>query len=318
MIQAAKLAAERAKSGGSAAGGAIRRGGEAAGGVVRRGGEAVGSTVQSGREAGGKALDSGKQAASTAADKGRAAASAAVDKGKALSAELTKKASVLIPQRLESIGSPPTPLASKWGTGFGQFLGGMDGVPQLFGPLLGKLDKVGSVSVSPAGVEFDGESVPWQKVTAITLGSPIDAMTSKVAAETVERVRNALPAFPGRKLLVRTAVELMIALGLAVAKPPPGLGGEQDVQVVTSIRYGSGLRKKELRPGIFAILLSAMKPGVAAAIVESSRPHGAAVTVDPQAKAVARATAVLELTQGFRKQAEVVPEDEDPEEPQEG
>lgn len=322
IVRAAKLAAERAKSGGSAAGGAIRRGGDAVGGAAKRGGDAVGSAakrggdavgakVQDGRDAGGAAITKGKQAASTAVDKGKNAASTAVDKGKALSAELTKRAMLVVPQRLDALGSPTLPLESRWGIGFGGFLGaGIDGVPKALRTSIGgRLDKVGSIFISPTHLELDGETVEWRNVKVITLGSPTDAMSARAATELVDHLKAVLPRFPGRTFVLRQAAEFMIALGMAGVPTQAGTD-EAPVQVVTSIRYAGRVRQKEIRPGLFAILLSSMKPDVATAVVETSRPFGAVVKIDPSRRAVARAVAVRDFAQRLRKQIASEPEDE--------
>lgn len=310
IVQAAKLAAERAKSGGSAVGGAVRRGGDAAGGAARRGGEAIGAKVQDGREAGGAAITKGKQVASTTVDKGKQAGSTAVDKGKALSADLAKRAMLVVPQRLDALGSPTLPLESKWGMGFGEFLSGIDGVPKALRPTIAaRLDKVGSISISPTTLELDGEAVEWRNVKAITLGSPTDAMSARAATELVDHLRAVLPRFPGRTFVLRQAAEFVIALGLAGVPAQTG-ADEAPVQVVTSVKYAGRVRQKEIRPGLFAILLSSMKPEMATAVVETSRPFGAVVKIDPSRRAVARAVAVRDLAQRLRAQIASEPEDD--------
>jgi hypothetical protein len=304
IARAAQQAKERAKStagrGADLAGGAVRRGGNAAGEAVARGKDAVGATVKSGRDLGGAALSTGT-----------AAASAAAGKGAALGADLAKAARRIVPQQLEALGSPTLPLASRWGMGFGAFLSHIDGVPKALRPkLAAQLDKVGSVFISPTNLEFDGEVVEWRNVKSITLGSPTDAMSARAAQELVERLRVALPRFPGRTFVMRQAAEFMIALCLAGAQPAaPGSDGEPG-QVVTSIRYAGRLRQKELRPGIFAVQLSAMKPDVATAVVETSRPFGTVVKIDPAHKAAARAVAVRDLAQRLRKQLATEDDDE--------
>jgi hypothetical protein len=325
IVQAAKLAAERAKSGGAAVGGAAKRGGEAVGGAAKRGGsavggaakrggdavggaakrsgDAVGAKVQDGREAGGAAIAKGKQTASTAA-------STAVDKGKALSADLAKRAMLVVPQRLEALGSPTLPLEAKWGMGFGEFLSGIDGVPKALRPTISsRLDKVGSIFISPTTLELDGEAVEWHKVKAITLGSPTDAMSARAAAELVDHLRAVLPRFPGRTFVLRQAAEFVIALGLAGVPTQTG-ADDVPVQVVTSVKYAGRVRQKEIRPGLFAILLSSMKPELATAAVETSRPFGTVVKIDPSRRAVARAVAVRDLAQRLRKQIASEPEDD--------
>lgn len=284
FLRAAKQAADNAKS-------TAGRGATAAGGAIGRGREAVGATVQSGRDIGDAAVA-----------KGTEVASAAVGKATALSADFARSAALLVPQRLEAIGSPTLPLTAPWGTGFGNFLSGIAGVPSVAGPVLARLDQFGSVAVSPTSLEFDGEVLEWRNIQAVTLGSPVDAISSKAALESVQRLRTLLPAFPGRTLLVRHAVELLIALCLAVVQPTSGRGDEEPVPVVTSIRYAGRLRRREIRPSFFAILLCAMKPTLTTAAVDMSRPHGAAITLDPPSRAVARAAAVRDLALQLRRQ----------------
>ena len=225
-----------------------------------------------------------------------------MDKGKALSADLAKRAMLVVPQRLDALGSPTLPLESKWGMGFGEFLSGIDGVPKALRPTIAaRLDKVGSLSISPTTLELDGEAVEWRNVKAITLGSPTDAMSARAATELVDHLKAVLPRFPGRTFVLRQAAEFVIALGLAGVPTQAG-ADEAPVQVVTSIRYAGRVRQKELRPGLFAILLSSMKPEVATAVVETSRPFGTVVKIDPSRRAVARAVAVRDLAQRLRQQ----------------
>jgi hypothetical protein len=315
IARAAQQAKERAKStagrGADLAGGAVRRGGTAAGGAVARGKDAVGTTVKSGRDLGGAALSTSTKAASAAAGKGAALGADLAGKGAALGADLAKAAMRIVPQQLEALGSPTLPLESRWGMGMGAFLGQIDGIPKALRPkLAAQLDKVGSVFISPTNLEFDGEVIEWRNVKTITLGSPTDAMSARAAQELVERLRVALPKFPGRTFVMRQAAEFVIALCLAGAQPTAAGPDGEPGQVVTSIRYAGRLRQKELRPGIFAIQLSAMKPDVATAVVETSRPFGTVVKIDPARKAAARAVAVRDLALRLRKQIAAEVDDE--------
>jgi hypothetical protein len=135
-------------------------------------------------------------------------------------------------------------------------------------------------------------------------------MSARAATELVDRLRAVLPRFPGRTFVMRQAAEFAIALCLT-GVPTQNVTDKAPGQVVTSIRYAGKVRQKELRPGLFAILLCSMKPEAATAIVETSRPFGTVVKIDPARRAAARAVAVHDLVSRIRKQIASEPDDEE-------
>src|SRR5262249_52577872 len=120
---------------------------------------------------------------------------------------------------LAVIGPGPTvPLVEPWGVGFGQLLGRHPRVPDQAAGLLRRIDRLGSLSISAEAIGFDGTLVRWADVEQITLGAPLQALTSTALHHEIGRVSALLPMVPFRERLVRRVVDLFVALCLAVAR----------------------------------------------------------------------------------------------------
>jgi hypothetical protein len=71
------------------------------------------------------------------------------------------------------------------------------------------------------------------------------------------------------------------------------------------------LRRSQLHPGIFAVLISAEKPEVASAISELARQHSVTVSINPPSRAATRAVALGQFASRLRQRFDAVDQHED-------
>jgi hypothetical protein len=249
----------------------------------------------------------GNTARSVAGGAGNAARSAAAF-GSAKVSGLTDNLAPLVPARLAEIGAPTLPLDSDWSIGFGRFVGGMGGLPPQLGSLAHPLDLFGSMSISPQRIEFDSKVAAWRDITGVTMGSSTDALAAISADQVLRRLLAALPLIPGRKWLARQLVDTLVAI--CAAAQDAAAPGRPDALVPIAMTHGR-LRRSQLHPGIFAVLISAEKPEVASAISELARQHSVTVSINPPSRAATRAVALGQFASRLRQRFDAVDQHED-------
>jgi hypothetical protein len=275
----------RAASKAGQARGAAMRGGSRAGGAIK----AVASHVP------GKLDDAGS------AIKGMALAVPGKfdDTG-----QVIKALAMRVPARLDDIGCPAYPLESSWGIGFGEFLGGIGGVPEFARPAVGLLDRFGSIAISTDALVLDGKKIPWSDVTAVTFGSPADAVSGWSADLAVKRLASSLPKFPGRNWVIRLAVETLAMVCLAIAATV--VEGEQigGKPIPMTIQYRSGVKRKEISLGLFAALIASSKPGVGSAVMEQVLRYSIPASTRAPSRAITRAQAIGAMARQLKDRGE--------------
>jgi hypothetical protein len=201
------------------------------------------------------------------------------------------------------IEGPVLPLREIWSVGLGQLLADHPKLPDQLRGVVGHLDRLGQLQLSPTMISFDGHVAGWDKVEEITFGPPMDVITSHALQHEVGRLTALLPPVPGRAWLVRQAVGVLVALCLAVAErattdesPDAGDGDRDTVPgIPVSVTYGGLVRRKDLTPGVFAALVAASTPTFSEAITLMARDRGIRVTVAPPSRSRRQAIVLRQL-----------------------
>ncbi len=201
------------------------------------------------------------------------------------------------PDVIAAIDSPPVPLIAPWSVGVGQILNNLPKMPERLRGLVRHMDRLGSVSISPEAIGFDGVTVRWEAVQSITFSSPFEVLTSAALHREVRRVTALVPPVPGREWLVRQLVDGLAALCLAAAGRgrDANAGTDELGSVPVTVAYKEHLRNKELTCGVFAALMAASDPAIGAAIAAIAHERGVRVTAGPQARSGSYAHAFREL-----------------------
>jgi hypothetical protein len=215
-----------------------------------------------------------------------------------------KSLAMRVPGRLEAIGAPDYPLTSPWSIGFGEFLGGIAGVPEFVRPATSGLDRFGSIAISSDAVAIDGKKIPWSDVTAVTFGSPADAVSAWSGDLAVEHLASALPKFPGRNWVIRLSIDILATICLAIAATI--VEGEQigGRPIPMTIQYRSGVKRKEISLGLFAALIASSKPGVGSAVMEQVQRHSIPASTRGPSRAITRAQAIGTMARQLKDRGE--------------
>ncbi len=148
----------------------------------------------------------------------------------------------------------PGPAVSRWGVGVGEFAAGLPSVPAPVRGLVRHLNRFGSVVLSPAGIEFDGDEVGWTRVTEIRTRRLVGYLFTDAITRQVDRLP--LWWFPGRGLvlggLTRTA---LTTVALAVDLRPDR--GVFTVYITADVDSKGLVRPRQMSPGIPAALVLA-------------------------------------------------------------
>ncbi|NUU25215.1 MAG: hypothetical protein HOV68_27490, partial [Streptomycetaceae bacterium] len=199
---------------------------------------------------------------------------------------------------LGALPVPDSPTAVTWEYSLGVLIARHPRIPSATAKLLRPLDGLGAVRFGPDDVGFDGENVPWEKVTGLRLHDAFAVMTTEGLDAEVDRVREVLPPVPGRKWVVSKVVEAAATVVLASLEQ----AAEQrldTVEVACEITYKGLLgRQKKVQASLFATALLAQRPEVARSLVATAQAHGVPVTPAPPAKedATARTAALRART----------------------
>ncbi|HSA52254.1 MAG TPA: hypothetical protein VLH10_19375 [Yinghuangia sp.] len=232
---------------------------------VRGIGSAVGSAASAGRAAVGRGVEAGREGIA--------------------SGDWVRTA-------LGALPVPSSPATATWEYSLGVLICTHPRVPAATARLLTPLDSLGAVGFGPEGVGFDGENVPWDKVTGLRLHDAFTVMTTDGLDAEIDRVREVLPPLPGRKWVVGKAVEAAATVALASLEQAAERRLDT-VEVACEITYKGMLgRQKTLNAGLFATALLAHRPEVAAALVATAVAHGVPVTPAPARTQDAAARAV--------------------------
>jgi len=208
-----------------------------------------------------------------------------------------------VPDLVTRIEGPTLPLREPWGIGLGQVLSGHPALPESLRGVVGRLDHFGRLQISPTAINFDGDTVRWEKVEEVRFASVLEVITSRALDHEAARLASLLPPVPGRGWLVRQAVGILVALCLAVAGPERDDdvavdGGPADdgaVGIPVSLTYRGLARRKELTPGVFAALVAAATPSISEAIAAVARERGITVTVASVTRARQQALALRRM-----------------------
>ncbi|GAA0479375.1 hypothetical protein ABZ951_18465 [Streptomyces sp. NPDC046215] len=247
-------------------------------------GDSVSAAVAVGKEA----VAAGKGVVNRGLDAGRAGTTASGD---------------WVVSVLRSLPVPDAPTERKWEFSLGVLVGRHPKVPAVTARLLRPLDSIGALRFGPESIGFDGEDVPWSKVTHLQLHDAFATMTTDTLDAEVDRIRDLLPPLPGRKWAVTKVVEGLASVMLAALEQ----AAEQRMdaaEVACEISYRGTLGiKKTLRANMFTTALLAQQPEVMRSLVATARANG--VPVLPAA-APAAGTEAAERVRALRARTDAV------------
>jgi hypothetical protein len=201
---------------------------------------------------------------------------------------------------LESRRPPDGPIAERWSFGVGDVFAEHPKVPEKLRGLVRRLDRFGGLRVTPEEIAFDGEEVPWAKVTQIRTRHVVDYLLADAVREQVDNIP--LPWFPGRRRLLDALGQALLTVTLVTAKSQVERFGV-DLRVPAEVEYRGMLgRRRELGAGVLAAVVLA-DPAVNQSVVATARSRGvpvraaadeALVGAEPRAAAVRQKIAKLE------------------------
>ena len=167
----------------------------------------------------------------------------------------------------------PGPATERWGVGVGEVAAS---VPKMPGPVRAvarKLNRFGSVVISPGGIEFDGDDVAWSNVTEIRARRLVGYLLTDAVTTGVDR----LPIwwFPGRGLVLRTVTHTALT-AVALAADLHLDRGVFTLYIPADVRSKGLLRSTQMSPGLPAALVLA-DPAVRDCLEATARAHGVPV-----------------------------------------
>jgi hypothetical protein len=171
---------------------------------------------------------------------------------------------------LKPVRPGPGPATHRWGVGVGEFAAKL---PKMPGPLRGiarQLNQLGSVVVSPGGIEFDGDEVAWSRVTEIRTRRLVGYLLTDAITKQVDR----LPVwwFPGRGLVLNALTHAALT-GVAVVADLRLDSGVFTLYIPAEVRSKGLLRGKQMSPGLPASLVLA-DPAVRDYVESTAAAHG--------------------------------------------
>jgi hypothetical protein len=177
-------------------------------------------------------------------------------------------------------------------------------VPKRVRGLVSRLNRFGGLSYSPQEIVFDGEDVPWEKVTGIRTRNLIDYLVGDAVQQQVESLP--LPWFPGRKRVLDALGQAILTLTIATAKDQIEKV-DLDVRIPAEIEYkGAFGRKKELNAGVLSALVL-IDPAVKASVIATAQARSVPVIDggdDTMADATERAAKVREKVAALEAELE--------------
>lgn len=171
---------------------------------------------------------------------------------------------------LTPVRPDPGPATERWGVGVGEVAANL---PRMPGPVRGlarRLNRFGSVVVSPAVIEFDGDEVPWDRVTEIRTRRLVGYLLTDAVANGVDR----LPVwrFPGRGLVIGGMTHTALT-ALALVADLRLDRGVFTVYLPADVRYTGWVRGRRMAPGVPAALVLA-DPSVRDMVEATAQAHG--------------------------------------------
>jgi len=179
-------------------------------------------------------------------------------------------------QQLLARRSPPAgPIPGEWSIGVGDLLAEHPKVPKRVRGLVVKLNRFGGLVYSPQEIAFDGDDVPWEKVTEVRTRHVVDHLVGDAVQQQVENLP--MPSFPGRKRLLDALGQALLTITIATAKNQLEKF-ELDLRVPAEIVYKASFgRSKELNAGVVSALVLA-DPAVNRSVIATAQARGIAVT----------------------------------------
>jgi hypothetical protein len=179
-------------------------------------------------------------------------------------------------QQLLAKRRPPAgPIPGEWSIGVGDLLAEHPKVPSRVRGLIVKLNRFGGVAYSPQEIAFDGEDVPWEKVTEVRTRHVVDYLVGDAVQQQVENLP--MPWFPGRKRLLDALGQALLTITIATAKEQLEKF-ELDLRVPAEVAYKASFgRTKELGAGVVSALVLA-DPAVNQSLIATAQARGVTVT----------------------------------------
>lgn len=171
---------------------------------------------------------------------------------------------------LKPVRPDPGPATERWGVGVGEMVAGLPRLPGLVRGLARQLNRFGSVVVSPAFIEFDGDEVPWSRVTEIQTRRLVGYLLTDAITHQVDR----LPIwwFPGRGLLL-TGLTHTALTAVAVAADLHLDRGVFTLYIPADVQSKGLIRTTRMSPGLPGALVLA-DPAVRDMIESTAQAHG--------------------------------------------
>jgi hypothetical protein len=179
-------------------------------------------------------------------------------------------------QQLLAKRRPPAgPIPGDWSVGIGDLLAEHPKVPKRVRGLVTKLNRFGGLAYSPQEVSFDGDDVPWEKVTEVRTRHIVDYLVGDAVQQQVENLP--MPWFPGRQRLLDALGQALLTVTIATAKDQLD-GLDVNFRIPAEIAYkGSFGRTKELNAGVVSALVLA-DPAISRSLVATAQARGITVT----------------------------------------
>lgn len=175
---------------------------------------------------------------------------------------------------LESRRPPAGPVPERWSFGLGDVFAEHPKVPKRLRGLVRRLDRFGGIVLTPQEITFDGEDVPWDKVTEVRTRHMVDYLLGDAVQQQVENIP--MPWFPGRKRLLDAFGKALLTVTIATAKDQLERF-ELDLRVPAEIEYkGAFGRRKELNAGVLAAVVLA-DPAVNSSVIATAQARGVPV-----------------------------------------
>lgn len=188
----------------------------------------------------------------------------------------------------------PGPATERWGVGVGEFAAAR--VPGPVRSIARALNHFGSVVISPAGIEYDGDEVAWGKITEIRARRLVGYLVTDAITRQVDRVP--LWRFPGRGLLLRGLSEATLT-AVAVVADLRLDSGVFTLYIPAEVHYRGLVRPRDMAAGIPAALVLA-DPAVRDLVETTAAAHGVPVFLaqDDALEAATRRAAAIRSALG--------------------
>ncbi|WP_435174966.1 hypothetical protein [Actinacidiphila sp. bgisy145] len=182
------------------------------------------------------------------------------------------------------LGAPQAPVTQPWEISLSRLLGAHPRVPSAVARPLRLLDRLGAIHLAPQSVGFDGESVPWEKVTEIRMVGGYRLLTREFIDTALDGIRGALWGVPGREWVLGRAAEALT--GLVMSQVQRGGGAFAEVLVPGEIvhrgRFG---RSRSLSASLYPTAFLLASPGVVESFTATARARGVTVSAPPVGEA---------------------------------